>query len=169
MKRLAVALSFLAGFLVALQPSGSFAQTKKFQSSNWVTACQKNLSGRGRTCRMSRAIRQIGNNKPLLVTAIQRDLKNRGYMLVLRLPHGLNLPLGVQLQIDRQKARRIAVLSSNRGGTYTRINLSDKVLATLKRGRQLSISFVTVDGKRFAIPVSLSGFTASFNRLKKMR
>jgi invasion protein IalB len=163
---LVLGVTFLA--LLIGQNSSVFAATKKFQSSNWVTACKKAVNGKN-LCRMTRAVRQAGGKKPLMVTAIQRDLKNKGYMLVLRLPHGLNLPLGVQLQIDKQKARRLAVLSSDRGGTFTRVNLSDKVLGSLKNGNQLTITFATIGGQRFVIPVSLSGFTAAYTQLKGMR
>ncbi len=169
MKKLAVVFGFALLSLMMVQPSASESAKKKFQSSNWSTACQKAAAGKGKICRMSRAIRKAGGGPPLLVTAVQRDLKNRGYMLVLRLPHGLNLPLGVRLQIDRQKARRLAVLSSDRGGAFTRVNLSPKVLGALKKGRKLTVSFATISGQRFVIPVSLSGFTASFSRLRKMR
>ncbi len=169
MKKLAVVSGFALLSLMMVQPSASQSTKKKFQSSNWVTACQKATSGRGKICRMSRAIRQAGGKSPLLVAAIQRGLKNRGYMLVLRLPHGLNLPAGVRLQIDKQKARRLAVLSSDRGGTFTRVNLSPKVLGTLKKGRKITVSFSTINGQRFVIPVSLSGFSANFTRLTAMR
>ncbi len=169
MKKLAVVFGFALLSLMMVQPSASQSTKKKFQSSNWVTACQKAASGRGKICRMSRAIRQAGGKSPLLVAAIQRDLKNRGYMLVLRLPHGLNLPAGVRLQIDKQKARRLAVLSSDRGGAFTRVNLSPKVLGTLKKGRKFTVSFSTINGQRFVIPVSLSGFTANFTRLMAQR
>ncbi len=169
MKKLAIVFGGALLAFVFSQGSVSLAAKKKFQSSNWVTTCQKVASGKRRVCRMSRAIRQAGVKKPLLVTAIQSGLKSKGYMLVLRLPHGLNLPLGVQLRIDRQKARRIAVLSSDRGGTFTRVNLSGKVLDALKKGRQLTVTFATMDGQKFVIPVSLSGFTTAFTRLAKRR
>jgi len=169
MKKRAVVLGLVFLSLAMVQSAFSQTAKKKFQSSNWATACQKAAAGKGKICRMSRAIRKAGGGPPLLVTAVQRDLKNRGYMLVLRLPHGRNLPLGVRLQIDRQKARRLAVLSSDRGGVFTRVNLSPKVLGALKKGRKLTVSFATISGQRFVIPVSLSGFTASFARLAGMR
>ncbi len=147
----------------------SVAATKQFQSSNWIAECKTAATGKVRLCRMARAIRQGADGKPLLVTSVQRDLKNKDYMLVLRLPHGLNLPAGVQLQIDKKKPRRLAVLSSDKGGAFTRVNLSAKVLGTLKNGNVLKVSFVTLDGQRFDIPVSLSGFTATLSKLSKMR
>lgn len=168
MKKLVLALSLIGLVLSIGQNSSAFAAAKKFQSTNWAAACKKANNGKN-LCQMTRAIRQLGAKKPLLVAAVQRDTKKKGYVLVLRLPHGLNLPLGIQLQIDKKKARRIAVLSSDRGGAITRVNLSDKVLATFKKGKQLKIAFITVGGQRFKIPVSLSGFTAAFARLSKMR
>lgn len=168
MKKLFPVLSAFLLSLMMAQIEPSFAATKKFQSSNWATACKKATNGKN-LCRMTRAIRQAGNKSPLLIAAIQRGPKNKGFIVVLRLPHGMNLPQGVQLQIDRQKPRRIAVLSSDRAGAFTRVNLSDKVLGALKSGNQITVTFGTMDGQRFAIPVSLSGFTAAFTRLKGMR
>lgn len=118
---------------------------------------------------MSLAVKQVQGRKPLLVTSIQRDLKKKGYMLVLRLPHGLNLPVGVQLQIDKQKARRLAVLSSDRGGTFTRVTLAPKVLVALQKGNVLKVSFISINGKRFEIPVSLAGFSAAFSKFTALR
>ena len=147
----------------------TYAATGQFQASNWMAGCKTSRITKGRLCQMSQAVRKAGSKAPLVVVAIQRDIKGKGYMLVLRLPHGLNLPAGVQLQIDRQKARRLAILSSDRGGTFTRVSLSGKVLGTLKNGKALKVSFVTLSGKRFDIPVSLKGFTAALGKLSRLR
>jgi len=81
----------------------------------------------------------------------------------------LNPPAEVRLQTDKQKMRRLAILSNDHGGAFTRVKLSSKVLGTLKKGRQLTVLFSTINGQWFVIPVSLSGFMANFTRLMAQR
>ncbi len=73
-----------------------------------------------------------------------------------------------QLKVDKAKeAARAPFIQCIKDGCQARVVLDDKMMSKLKNGNRLGIAFFTPQQKQLGFPVSLSGFTAAMDSLKK--
>jgi len=87
-------------------------------------------------------------------------------MAVVRLPHGLALASGIEYQIDKQRPGRLRVYTSSVQGVFARLGLTGKLLSSLRKGKQLKITFSARNGRKITLSMSLQGFTAGFEKLR---
>jgi invasion protein IalB len=101
----------------------------------------------------------------LLSVLVQRERKSNGLVLLLRLPHGLYLPAGVQYAVDRGQAKKLPIQTSDANGAYAGTRLTPDLLLDLKRGKTLTVRAVAANRKTLTIVVTLAGFTAAYEKL----
>jgi invasion protein IalB len=87
-------------------------------------------------------------------------------VLLLQLPLGLNLPVGAKLQVDEGKVTELQIQTCESRGCYATIPLPPDVLATLKSGKQMKVSFQTMNKETISIPMPLSDFAAAYDKIK---
>lgn len=70
----------------------------------------------------------------------------------------------LRLTVDGGETRRYPFTFCNRGGCVARVGFTEEELDQFRRGREAIIEIVpaAAPGERFALPLSLSGFTAGF-------
>lgn len=138
-------------------------------SGNWSLNCQPFGNSDELLCEASRIIVLKQNNEALLsvfVTPWKQAKATTPYLLRLQLPHGLNLPEGVHIQIDKLETQTAIFQTTNQSGIFARIGLSDKTLIAMQAGKMLTVSFSAINGNKISIPVPLNGFTAVFSKMK---
>lgn len=138
-------------------------------SGNWNLGCKPFGNSNELLCEASRIIVLKQNNEALLsvfVTPWKQDQATAPYLLRLQLPHGLNLPEGIHIQVDELETHNAIFQTSNQNGIFARIGLSDKVLSAMQAGKILTVSFSAINGNKISIPVPLNGFTAVFSKMK---
>ncbi|MCP5140784.1 MAG: invasion associated locus B family protein [Gammaproteobacteria bacterium] len=104
--------------------------------------------------------------RPLLRVAVTYLPDGDKPYLVMTMPLGMALPPGVQLQIDAGDKQVIPVNTCLRDGCRAGGAMADDMIAALKAGAKLNVSFADINLKAVTIPVSLSGFTAGLASLK---
>ncbi|GGE42133.1 invasion associated locus B family protein [Actibacterium pelagium] len=87
--------------------------------------------------------------------------------LVIIAPLGLLLPAGVQVKIDGRDAGRIPFIVCNKNSCVAKAGLKEADVQALKAGNVTQLAFVPADRSLspFGGDISLTGFTASFNKL----
>ena len=87
--------------------------------------------------------------------------------LVIIAPLGLLLPAGVQVKIDDRDAGRIPFIVCSKNSCVAKAGLKAADVQAFKAGNVTQLAFVPADRSRppFAGNISLTGFTASFNKL----
>jgi invasion protein IalB len=90
-------------------------------------------------------------------------------VMVITLPLGVFLPAGIKMQVDEAKddAVRAPFVQCIQNGCQARMQLDNKMVAKMKGGKKVIVAFLTPQQKQLAFPISLSGFTAAINSLKK--
>ena len=88
----------------------------------------------------------------------------KGRML---LPLGILLSEGVRMQIDDQGATVLPVRYCDKQGCHVFLNLADDVISMLKKGNNVTLSYVLSSNKRLTFPVSLTGFSKIIKTLSK--
>jgi invasion protein IalB len=86
-------------------------------------------------------------------------------VLMIRTPFGLNLPAGLKLAIDDRPVATLPLQTCDGGGCYAGEVVSAELLEALKRGTTLSVTFQDTTQRDIAVPVSLNGFTAAYDKI----
>ncbi len=87
-------------------------------------------------------------------------------ILLVQLPLGLNLPAGAKLQVDDGKVTELQIQTCESRGCYATIPVAPDVLAALKSGKQMKLSFQTMNKETIAIPMPLVDFAAAYDKIK---
>jgi invasion protein IalB len=87
-------------------------------------------------------------------------------VLLVQLPLGLNLPAGAKFQVDDGKTSDLQIQTCEARGCYTNLQISPDVLAALKSGKQLKVSFQNMAKETISIPMPLADFAAAYEKIK---
>ena len=85
---------------------------------------------------------------------------------LVQLPLGLNLPAGAKLQVDDGKAIDLQIQTCENRGCYASTPIAPELLAALKSGKQLKVSFQNFAKETIAIPMPLADFATSYDKIK---
>jgi invasion protein IalB len=83
-----------------------------------------------------------------------------------QLPLGLNLPVGARLQVDDGKAVDLQILTCENRGCYASSVIAPDMLAALRAGKQLKVSFQDMAKETISIPIPLADFAAAYDKIK---
>lgn len=145
------------------------AQGAELVSNGWNLGCTPLSSTKELRCEASQTIAVAKSRQTLLVVFVtpwQQAKAANHFVLRLQLPHGLDLPKGIKIQIDDKPVQSPVIRTSTQAGVYARIGLSAPLLASLKKGTTMKVSFTAMNGNKLTVPVSLDGFSTIFARLK---
>jgi invasion protein IalB len=85
---------------------------------------------------------------------------------LVQLPLGLNLPVGAKLQVDDGKAVDLQIQTCENRGCYTSSVIAPDMLAALRAGKQLKVSFQDMAKETISIPIPLADFAAAYDKIK---
>jgi invasion protein IalB len=85
---------------------------------------------------------------------------------LVQLPLGLNLPAGAKLQVDDGKSVDLQIQTCETRGCFANSPVAPDLLAALKSGKQLNISFQNLAREAISIPMPLADFAAAYDRIK---
>jgi invasion protein IalB len=85
---------------------------------------------------------------------------------LVQLPLGLNLPAGAKLQVDDGKTVDLQIQTCETRGCFANTPVAPDLLAALKSGKQLKISFQNLAKEAITIPMPLADFAAAYDKIK---
>ena len=85
---------------------------------------------------------------------------------LVQLPLGLNLPAGAKLQVDDGKTIDLQIQTCENRGCYASTPIAPDLLAALKSGKQLKVSFQNLGKETITIPMPLTDFAAAYDKIK---
>ena len=92
--------------------------------------------------------------------------ETRTPVALLQLPLGLNLPIGAKLQVDEGKTVDLQIQTCENRGCYASTPIAADLLAALRSGKQLKVSFQNMAKETIAIPMPLGDFAAAYDKIK---
>src|SRR5262249_32595725 len=72
---------------------------------------------------------------------------------LVQLPLGLNLPVGAKLQVDDGKTVDLQIQTCENRGCYANLPIAPDMLAALRTGKQLKVSFQNLGKETITIPM----------------
>jgi invasion protein IalB len=85
---------------------------------------------------------------------------------LVQLPLGLNLPGGAKLQVDDGTATDMQIQTCEARGCYAGTTIAPDLLAAMKAGKQLKISFQNLNKETLTVPLPLADFAAAYDKIK---
>ncbi len=135
---------------------------------DWGHKCEQPKGINREICFIFQQLSEKKSGKPVVGITIAYPRKETNPALVITLPLGVHIPAGVRLKIDQNgettPAPFIHCVSS---GCQAKVKLNNKLLGMMKRGNKLNLTFLNNRRKALTVAMSLSGFTAAINSLKK--
>jgi invasion protein IalB len=85
---------------------------------------------------------------------------------LIQLPLGLNLPGGAKLQVDEGAATDMQIQTCEARGCYAGTTIAPDLLAAMKSGKQLKVSFQNLNKETLTVPLPLADFAAAYDKIK---
>ena len=132
----------------------------------WETKCTG--EGRGKTldCKIEQTIIVTKTQQRVLSVLVRVPAESRTPAMMIHLPLGLFLPAGITLQLDQEMSLKLNVQTCDANGCYSGTPISENMLAAMKTGKRLTVSFQNLAKQTMSIPVPLAGFAEAYQKIR---
>lgn len=132
---------------------------------SWAARCASLSRETPPECMMeSAAVTKAG--QLVLQVNIRVAPDTRAPVALVQLPLGLSIPAGAKFQVDEGKSYDLQIQTCDQRGCYANLPIAPDLLATLRAGKQLKISFQNLAKESAAIPLPLADFGAAYDKIK---
>ena len=132
----------------------------------WVARCSSASRGAPLECAIEQSAVLTKTGQLIVLVNIRVSAETRAPIALVQLPLGLNLPAGAKFQVDDGKTSDLQIQTCEARGCYANLQISPDVLATLKSGKQLKVSFQNMAKETITIPMPLADFGAAYEKIK---
>jgi invasion protein IalB len=87
-------------------------------------------------------------------------------VMMVQLPVGLYLPAGLNLQVDDGKPQPIPLQTCDVKGCYAGTQISAELIASLKTGKRLTLTFQNLAKNNVVVPIALDNFADAYQRIQ---
>ena len=102
----------------------------------------------------------------IVLVNIRVTSDTRSPIALVQLPLGLNLPAGAKLQVDDGKTVDLQIQTCENRGCYANLPVAPDLLAALRSGKQLKVSFQNLAKESLSVPLPLTDFAAAYDKIK---
>jgi len=136
------------------------------QQAGWVVRCTSVSRDAPLECAMEQNAVLTKTGQTIVLINIRIAPETRTPVALLQLPLGLNLPIGAKLQVDEGKTVDLQIQTCENRGCYASTPIAADLLAALRSGKQLKVSFQNMAKETIAIPMPLGDFAAAYDKIK---
>jgi invasion protein IalB len=133
---------------------------------NWASRCTSPSRDAPLECAIEETAVLTKTGQLIVLVNIRVAGDARSPVALVQLPLGLNLPGGARLQVDDGKVVELLIQTCENRGCYANTQISPDLLAALKSGKQLKVSFQNLAKETITIPMPLADFTAAYDKIK---
>jgi invasion protein IalB len=166
-KGFAAAFAVLAAIVSAAAQTGKDARPNGEAPANkqpWVVECNNRATGDVLVCQMSQTLIAQDSGQRILAAVITRkDAKTLA--MTLALPHGLNLPNGIDFWVDEGARTKFPIETADQNGSYATIELGAAQLGALRKGTLANVAVKATGGDELILQLSLVGFSSAVDKL----
>ncbi|MHC2335249.1 invasion associated locus B family protein [Bradyrhizobium sp. USDA 4454] len=135
-------------------------------NTGWVARCTSASRDAPLECAMEQTAILTKTGQLIVLVNIRVPGDTRTPIALIQLPLGLNLPVGAKLQVDDGKAVDVPIQTCEARGCYINAPIAADVLAQLKSGKQLKVSFQNLGKETISIPMPLADFATVYDKIK---
>ncbi|UWU73654.1 invasion associated locus B family protein [Bradyrhizobium huanghuaihaiense] len=134
--------------------------------SGWIVRCTSASRDAPLECAMEQNAVLTKTGQTVILINIRIAPDTRTPIALLQLPLGLNLPVGAKLQVDEGKTVDLQIQTCENRGCYASTPIAADLLAALRSGKQLKVSFQNMAKETIAIPMPLGDFASAYDKIK---
>ncbi len=134
--------------------------------SKWITKCAAPKGKTAAHCTIQQTIIVSKTRQRLLSFTVKVPSDAPLPALMIQLPLGLFLPDGIKVQIDKHFPQQLEIQTCNSEGCFAGSAISSDMLASMIRGKRLTITFSNLAKKKITVPVVLEGFGQSYQKVR---
>jgi invasion protein IalB len=133
----------------------------------WAVNCRSTAKQKELECGVSQTliIKKSGQVLTRVTFRIAADTKKPE--VIVQLPLGVLLAAGATFQVDENVPQALSFRTCGKNGCVANSPVTPEVLATLRRGKQLTIGFQDLKEKPITVPLSLNGFAEAYDKMQK--
>ena len=147
-------------------PAASEGAAASAPPPGWIARCSSGRRSSSLECAIEQSAVLSKTGQLIVLINIRVSADTRAPVALVQLPLGLNLPAGAKLQVDDGKASDMQIQTCEARGCYANLPVSPEMLATLKTGKQLKVSFQNLSKETITIPMPLADFAAAYEKIK---
>jgi invasion protein IalB len=132
----------------------------------WVTRCTSTAREAPLECAVEASAVMTKTGQLVVLVNIRVPGDTRSPVALIQLPLGLNVPAGARLQVDEGKPFDLPVQTCENRGCYANTAVTPDLLAALKSGKQLKVSFQNLGKETITIPMPLTDFGPTYDKIK---
>lgn len=132
---------------------------------DWAVQCKKTSQGTLESCFMFQRILLKDSEESLLRMTVDKPDDLAEPRAVFTIPLGTYVTPGIKINIDGNEPLDLEIEYCDTKGCYAGILLEQSLLSSLKRGRQVIVSFQHRSRQTIKLPISLMGFGTGFAAL----
>jgi invasion protein IalB len=147
-------------------PPADAAPAAASPSPGWAVRCTSASRAAPLECAMEETAVLSKTGQLIVLVNIRVPSDTHAPLATVQLPLGLNLPGGAKLQIDDGKTADLQIQTCENRGCYAGAAISPEVLAALKSGKELKLSFQNLAKETITVPMPLTDFAAAYDKIK---
>ena len=132
----------------------------------WAARCSSASREAPLECAMEQTAVLSKTGQLIVLVNIRVTSDTRTPVAMVQLPLGLNLPGGAKFQVDDGKTSDLQIQTCENRGCYAGTLIAPDLLAAMKSGKQLKVSFQNLAKETITIPMSLTDFAAAYDKIK---
>jgi invasion protein IalB len=134
--------------------------------AGWAARCTSVSRNAPPECAMEQTAVLTKTGQLIVLVNIRIPNDTHAPVALVQLPLGLNLPDGAKLQVDEGKVTTLPIQTCENRGCYASTPIAPELLAALKSGKQLKVSFQNLGKETITIPMPLGDFAAAYDKIK---
>jgi invasion protein IalB len=132
----------------------------------WGARCASDARAGALDCVVEQRVVMSNTGQLLTAVTVRVPPETKAPVMMIQTPFGLHLPAGLKVAVDDTAFATLPLQTCDGGGCYAGDAVGPELLAALKRGVTLSITFQDAQQRDIAVPVSLNGFTAAYDKIQ---
>ena len=132
----------------------------------WVARCTSASREAPLECAMEQTAVLTKTGQLIVLVNIRVPSDTHAPVILVQLPLGLNLPAGVKIQVDDGKIIDLQIQTCEARGCYASTPIAPDLLAAMKSGKQLKVSFQNLGKETITIPMPLADFATAYDKVK---
>jgi invasion protein IalB len=166
--RAALAALLTLACLLPAEAQGQYGTVKSVHN-DWQIRCETPPGASGEQCALVQSVTAEDRPNVGLTVIILRTADQKNWILRVFAPLGVLLEKGIGLTVDQNYIGSAKFERCLQNGCVSNVQLDDKLLAQLKSGKSARFDIYQTPEEGIGLPLSLSGFSAGFDRLEKGR
>src|SRR5207237_6830693 len=147
-------------------PQGEAAPAAPTSAPGWAARCTSASRDAPLECAIEQTAILTKTGQLIVLVNIRVPSDTHTPVALVQLPLGLNLPGGAKLQVDEGKVLDVQIQTCEARGCYASAPIAPDLLAALRSGKQLKVSFQNLGKETITIPMPLADYAAAYDKIK---